>query len=305
MPISLNPPNSTFKLKTGLKNVYISSLIDINEDDTGIIKKPFLDYKDMRPMKIEKNFDNGVHRFNIHRYTKYEFFNKDELVFISLDKWEDPYETLFYKGNDSKNGLNIKIACMCCTYERVEGEEASWKRSMCEGKVNAIRISYNFNAFCNVLEQIAKDNNVRFYITVADYSNSIEQLKTASKSIAFTSEKKYISYLTLKRKAFAYENELRIFIVGKHLSFDNGVVKVRLLREINNLYDSITLPPMQPMSRENVKFEFYSELQFLQNLALRKQLEESFPSSSIHQCHLYELGESTLEKRYKKGIKNP
>ena len=251
-------------------------------------------------MKITKHFNKSNHRFNVHRYTKFSYFNKNELVFIPLDKWEDPYETLFYVGNNINNNLDIQLACMCCTYERVEGEEASWKRSMFNGATDIIRISYNYNALCQVLDDIGKQTGLTFYITVVDYSNSIEQLKGV-KSPVFKSIEEYISYLTLKRKAFTYENELRIFVVGSKLDFDvNGILKIKVPAGYSNLYDFITLPPLKPICRDNVLHDFYSELQFLENLPLRKKLEGQFPSNIIHQCRLYELKKSSLERKYKR-----
>lgn len=303
MAIQLNLPSKTFVPYHGSTNVYVSEHLQIDGNNCGIIQKPFLDYQEMRPITIPKHFNNNTHRFNVHRYTKFSYFNKDELVFIPLDKWEDPYETLFYVGNNINNNLDIQLACMCCTYDRVEGEEASWKRSMYNGSTDTIRISYNYNALCQVLDKIGKQTGLRFYITVVDYSNSIEQLKGV-KNPVFNSVEEYISYLTLKRKAFTYENELRIFVVSKKLDFDiNGILKIKVPVDNDNLYDSITLPPSKPISRDNVLHDFYSELQFLKNLPLRKELEKLFPPSTICQCRLYELEKSSMERQYKSNKK--
>lgn len=287
----------------GNGKVFVSDLLKIDPNNCGIIRKPFVDYQEMKPIWIEKHFNKTNHRFNVHRYIRFCYFNQDELVFIPLDKWEDPYETLAYVGNDINNNLNIQLACMCCTYERVEGEEASWKRSMCNGYTDIIRISYNFQSLCQALDCIGNENDVRFYVTVADYSNSIEQLK-GIKNHSFASEEEYISYLTLKRKAFAYENELRIFVVGNQLNFDkNGVLKLKLPKGDGGMYEAITLPPIKPFSREQAKYDYYSELQFIENLNLRRELEKIFPSGNIHQCRLYEIKESTLERKYKRNMK--
>lgn len=299
--IPLNQPTAKYGNLPGMNHVFISSHIHIKNDNTGFINKPFVDYDKMKPVMLKYTFNKGTHRFNVHRYTKFNYFNKDELVFLPLDKWDDPYETLFYVG-DVQTNLNIQIACLCCTFERVEGEEAAWKRSTYNCNEPVIRISYNYNALCDVLEQIAVRYNVRFYITIADYSNSIEQLKGAKKGMYFSNEVDYINYLTLKRKAFAYENELRIFAVGKNLPWMNDICKFSLPKE-HSIYDAITLPPLTPLSKNDPRP--YSEVQFLNNLSIRQELEKCFLSKQIHQCHLYELGDSSLERKYKNSKQKP
>lgn len=299
--VALNQPTATYGNLPGMNHVFISSHIHIKSDNTGFINKPFVDYDKMKPVMLKYTFNKGTHRFNVHRYTKFSYFNKDELVFLPLDKWDDPYETLFYVGNDVKNNLDIQIACLCCTFERVEGEEAAWKRSTYNCNEPVIRISYNYNALCDALELIANQYDVEFYLTIADYSNSIEQLKGA-RGISFTSKEEYINYLTLKRKAFAYENELRIFAVGKDLPWVNDICKFTIPDD-TSLYDAITLPPLMPLSKSDPRP--YSEEQFLDNLSIRQNLESSFPSYKIYQCHLYELGRSSLEKKYKNQKNKP
>lgn len=300
--VALNQPTATYGNLPGMNHVFISSHIHIKNDNTGFINKPFVDYDKMKPVMLKYTFNKGTHRFNVHRYTKFSYFNKDELVFLPLEKWDDPYETLFYVGNDVNNNLDIQIACLCCTFERVEGEEAAWKRSTYNCNEPVIRISYDYNAFCSALEQIANLYGVEFYITIADYSNSIEQLKRA-RGISFTSKENYINYLTLKRKAFAYENELRIFVVGQKLPWMNNEICKFSLPKVPSLYDAITLPPLTPLSKSDSRP--YSEVQFLNNLSIRQELEKYFLSSQIHQCHLYELGESSLEKKHKSSKRKP
>lgn len=296
--IPLNQPTAKYGNLPGMNHVFISSHIHIKNDNTGFINKPFVDYDKMKPVTLKYTFNKGTHRFNVHRYTRFSYFKSDELVFIPLDRWDDPYETLFYIGNHVQNNMGIQIACLCGTYECVEGEEAHWKRSTYQCYEPVIRVSYNFNKLCEVLELVASKHNVRFYITIANYSNSIDQLKGA-KGTTFTSEEDYINYLTLKRKAFAYENELRIFVVGESLPFNKHGVCVFNLPQEADLYDRITLPPLKPLAKSDPRP--YSEVQFLENLSIRMNLEASFPSNKIHQCHLYELGDSTLERRYKKN----
>lgn len=297
--IKLNIPTATtYGTIAGRSHVCVSSHIHIKKDNTGFIEKPYFDYDSMKPITLKYTFNKGPHRFNVHRYTKFSYFKSDELVFIPLDRWDDPYETLFYIGNDVQNNMGIQIACLCCTYERVEGEEAAWKRSAYQCDEPIIRVSYNYDKLCEVLEQIAAKHNVRFYITIANYSNSIEQL-IGAKGRSCKSESDYINYLTLKRKAFAYENELRIFVVGKSLSFNKDGVCAFCLPEVLDLYDSITLPPLMPLAKSDPRP--YSEVQFLVNLSIRMNLDDIFSSDKIHQCHLYELGGSSLERKYKKN----
>lgn len=306
--ITLNNPTATYATKSGKPHVYVSSHIIEHNGKVIRVEKPYYDYETGKPILRDVPFMNGIHHFQVHRYTKFSYFVKSmekfsqgvvTLPFLTLDKWDDPYETILYRADN--HNLGIQLACCCCTCERVEGEEASWKRNQTAYNDPVIRISFNYENLCDVLEQIGQKCNVKFYITIADYSNSIDQLKGLSKR-SVTSVEEYINLLTLKRKAFAYENELRIFVVGRNLQLNGGLFVAESPKcDVKKLFDAVTMPPLPPYSRDNALYEHYSDVQFLNNLFIRKMLEKWLPSQKINQCRLYEINKSKAESHYKKG----
>lgn len=280
--LKLNIPNSDFR-KIG-SNLYVSELIDIKSDGSGTVHKPMLDYGSMEPKKIPYVYDTGDHMFHVHRFMKYshlqDSLNKGgiSLCFVSPKEWPDPFEQLLY---DEQKPL----VCMCCTYERTEAEEAGWNRSN-NGNEPYVRVSYNYSKMCELLQDYGKRNNISFYITIADYCNSIEQILGARNKVIKTI-KEYISLLSLKRKAFAYENELRIFAFGENLK-DKDLFKVDLSCSPKDLISFITLPPYPPFTREDDRFPYYSAIQYIHNLGMRKKLEKYLNSKNVWQSHLYE-----------------
>lgn len=280
-PLPPNFPNSSFKQVK--PNLFVSDLIDIKPNGTGTIYKPLLDYGSMLPTKHPYIYNGGTHMFHIHRFMKFNYLKKSlnsnsvSLVFISPDKWLDPFEHLLYNAQKP-------LTCMCCTYERTEAEEAAWNRSKFENDP-FVRVSFDYNKFCDFLSTYGSQNNVSFYVTVANYSNSIEQIRNAQKLPVPTSDA-YVNLLSLKRKAFAYENELRIFAIGGKTN--NGLLEVKLNCKPSDLISFITLPPYPPFSKEDVRNPYYGAIQYIHNVGMRKEIEKYFSVSSIWQSHLYE-----------------
>jgi len=159
-----------------------------------------------------------------------------ELVFVSPEKWRDPFERRFYKTDYRRLGFSRPdIACMCSSSRSSTNEEASWK--MYSG-VNdkPLRLSIDYTILCKVLDQYAEDNNCKVYIGNVIYDfmkKEIESLhKPSGKDHAtlfpdsFDIEH-YLSLMLIKRLSFQFENEVRLFIVReKPLDMQQGLLKI-------------------------------------------------------------------------------
>jgi hypothetical protein len=237
-------------------------------------------------------------------YFKEEIQN-NKLTFISPLLWKDPYETIFFEKNKIIKGDTFNLWCICSAYDSVSNEESAWLRSNFNNVSNdvndkIIRVSYSFDKLCQVLENISNysKNQVEFYISIIDYSQSKDTL-IKKKGMLINSIDDYLNLLSLKRKAFFYENELRLFAVTKTPAFNNKTnveiddifkanYNVNCSCSLSDAIFSVTMPPMEPFKRTDARFSEYAKFQDLYNLDLRIQLIKLIQDTrKIQQSRLY------------------
>ena len=297
----------------GNKHDFVSSFLNYAGSFKATIKKPMLNYNTLKSTFAIKHFQKNVHPFFIHRYLKFSRFeesidtlnNKFNIAFLSPYKWFDPYETLFYEPNLRIGNDSYQIACICCCYDDVESEESAWNRTKLTQNTDEkiVKLSFSLDGLCDSFEKYAvqtnQENNMdlNFYFSVVDYSQSKTQMITSNKPIFYKNVDEYINIMSLKRKAFAYENELRVFVVAKnsHDFFDkNGAVSISTPLTTLPLL-KVTLPPKSPVLRTTPEYCLYSKLQDLENYALRCKIKKHFPNVSIYQSRLYQIGNNTSQ----------
>jgi hypothetical protein len=139
-----------------------------------------------------------------------------------------------------------------------------------------------------MLSEIAQENTCQFYLSVADYSQSKDNMLVSNIKTMYSSIEKYIKLMSLKRKAFAYENELRIFAVFEGIKQPlNNVESFKLCsKKYSEIINHITLPPLQP-NKSIIKVFDYDKLQEAKNAPIKKMLEESLPIVKIQESRLY------------------
>lgn len=140
----------------------------------------------------------------------------NKLTFISPEKWEDPFEKLIFRQTVKTEDQNVySVACLCMSYDRIENEEAAWNRSGSDIS-SVVRVEFSFN---KLVKELAKQKDYEFYFSVVDYSLPRRDIISVSRyyqNNGFSNIHEYLNALSLKRKAFAYENEIRLFIVKKN-----------------------------------------------------------------------------------------
>lgn len=200
------------------------------------------------------------------------YFNRDaasyRLSFVSPALWNDPFEKLFYIESIQIGQINYSIRCICLTYDWIESEEAAWLRSGENSEV--VRVEYDFEKLCSELN---KTKDAKFYFSVVDYS--LPRKEIVKQSNAFKRGKwkpnsidEYLNVMSLKRKAFTYENEIRLFMV-KEQSIDGDIT---CLSYCDSPIVSVCLPPKR-----------------LSPIELVEQAEERY-GIKVQHSHLYDLG---------------
>lgn len=287
-----------FRMKS--THVYVSD--DLYKDYNGnvTVKKWISDYEKAYPKEIDIHFPasgkKAWHPFYINRYIPFSHFKSDidnkRLTFVSPILWEDPFENVFYDENLTIKNKKVNIACVCATYDYVDGEEAAWKRGESNKEDKTIRVSLDFEKTCYLLEQIGGSNNCIFYISIVDYSQSKDSLIKKNTPLYNTVDD-YIKVMSLKRKAFAYENELRILAVSDNNFGQNPPSSKDLIhfpidtKDYISAIEKVTLPPLRPFKRNDARFKLYKTMQDNDNLNLRTELSKILPNTTINQSQLY------------------
>ncbi|MBQ8602470.1 MAG: DUF2971 domain-containing protein [Bacteroides sp.] len=150
--------------------------------------------------------------------------NSHLLGFVSPESWYDPYETKYL--NTDYTALNgyrqPKIYCFCARMDNLN-EEASWKIYKKENEP-LLRMSIRAIDLLLAIDKFAKENDCDVYFSKVDYrlkKKEIDELYLPSSpyhSEFFNNldDKQYVRIMSLKRWAFNYENEYRIFIIPRN-----------------------------------------------------------------------------------------
>ncbi len=146
-----------------------------------------------------------------------------KMVYVEPSHWYDPFEKLFYEADYSALDFDKpKVFCSCFT--RKSTNEAAWIMYSHFRKGLASRsakLELDPIVYYDFLESYGRLTNSQIYIANVDYSLSEKtikelHLKTSKKHDKYFRDfslKKFIRLLLIKRKAFEYEQEIRIFIV--------------------------------------------------------------------------------------------
>lgn len=238
--------------------------------------------------------------FTLYKYIPYNRLissvEQSELVFVSPQTWIDPFERRFWKTDYSKRYNGFKqpeIACMCLTTKSSTNEEAAWKM-YADSTDKALRISIRKKQFFANLEAFAIDNDCKVYIGKAIYDydrktiiglhNQINEF--FPQNINDFSIEHYLSLMCLKRKSFAFENEIRIFIVKDKLNWAGNLVKVPM--QINkNLIPRIIIGPLKPFSNNDPRKSLYNIVQNTEKEVYKSNLIRAINGCDIQQSQLY------------------
>lgn len=148
------------------------------------------------------------------------------MVYVEPSHWYDPFEKLFYEADYTALGFDKpKVFCSCFT--RKQTNEAAWIMYSHFRKGLASRsakLELDPIVYYDFLESYGRLTNSQIYIANVDYSLSektikglhLKKSKKHDKYFRDFSLEKFIRLLLIKRKAFEYEQEIRIFIVKEN-----------------------------------------------------------------------------------------
>ena len=240
----------------------------------------------------------------VFKYMPLERFIKSierkELVFVSPETWYDPFEQIYHGIDCSTKGYNCEdIACMCVSEKSSTNEDASW-RTYAGSNNKTVRLSIDKKALFDLLDNYANNNGCSFYFGRANYSFEKKEikdlyLKKSKHHQEFFPQKMkrehYLSVMLLKRKAFSYENEVRIFLVKDTIEFDdkdNKLVKIDCDYKTTRLVSKVILSPYPPVRELNAASKLQQSINTTESSEIKKVLEPML-GCKILQSQLYKV----------------
>lgn len=214
----------------------------------------FVPFDGLKNCFVNKNKDRMTMKWfdrpdpTISRYMPYITFKKSVndncLLFVSPEKWTDPFEKIYLHAHLSgfpniKDFIPPKVACLCFTRHLTGNSDAFWKSFKKDINQQLVRVEFSLKSL--LVQLCSKLKNIHIYVSAIDYS--LEQQKIKQPSLFLPSiinlndnkkidqEELFIKMLSYKRMSYEYENEIRIFLVpngNKEIQFqDNGVFRIK------------------------------------------------------------------------------
>jgi len=164
--------------------------------------------------------------------------------------WKDPFEKWFieakYQVNNKEEDfpLKCKLFCSCITQTRTS--EAHWN-NYSKGQIG-ISFIINREELVKVLETHTKQYDVYIgkvkYIKTNDFKKKISKIPGIGtiQPVILSNHELLIKLLLLKRIAFTYEDEIRIIVVKKNKTKENGI-KLPYTIQPSDLIEGITIDP--------------------------------------------------------------
>ncbi len=261
------------------ERVFVSDKIQY--DDAGTMVTKVLGEKEL---EIAPEWSMTIFRY-MSFSRLYTEINEKTITFISPQEWEDPFESAFF-------GLikQYDVKCLCFTYNGSIGEEWAWKAYMKEEQL--VRIEIIFKNFVELLSNAAcsEKGSWNFYVTVCDYTMDKKDIvscyKNATKFNRLLSLEEYLNLLSIKRKAFANEREIRIFAVSDSNSKDYKSIMSFNNIDYKEFISRVLLEPL-PSFQDSLRRKYYSKLQQIHNEGIRNFFKKMGINSP--QSRLYEI----------------
>ncbi len=225
--------------------------------------------------------------------------DKGELVFVSPETWYDPFEQLYYGIDCSSKGYNTEeIACMCVSEKSSTNEDASW-RVYADSSNKTVRISIKRDVLFDLLNTYAARIGCTVYIGKVEYKYEKKEIRAIHKmsspfyTLYFPNRMKrehYLSLMLLKRKAFSYENEVRIFLVKDSIPFDgNRIITIPCDYRATGLVSNVMLSPYPPIREKgDIAHKVRQKINDTESNAIKEVLYDKL-GCTIQQSLLYKV----------------
>ncbi len=248
-----------------------------------------------------------------NKYLPYNYFKQNiksnKIVFVSPETWRDPFEQIYFSAKNYKKYGYTKpqLFCMCLTENSSQNEDAAWSLYQNGSNEKIIKTTFNAYEMLKQLDDYCIKKNFTIYIGKVNYSFASNDISSLSKpstprkgknknhDIFFPKNFKnenYCRLLLLKRKAFEFEHEVRLFLINDNKSqFCNNYYFDDIPFKYNDYtIDTIKIAPLQPFPYNDLNRNNYNKIQRMEENIYKKEIKELLPSmapSKIRQSALY------------------
>jgi len=222
--------------------------------------------------------------------------DKKELIFVSPETWYDPFEQLYYGIDCSSRGYNTEdIVCMCVSEKSSTNEDACWR--VYAGTNNkTVRISIEQDRLLQLLDSFSENNGYEVYIGKVNYDFEKEDIKKIHNTSSplyneyfpiVMKVEHYLSLMLLKRSAFKYENEIRIFLVKKTIS--ERLLRIPCNYKVTRLVSNVMLSPYPPVRQsDDLAYKVRERMNNIESAQLKSVLKDKV-GCRIQQSLLYKV----------------
>lgn len=198
--------------------------------------RKFPELQNVEILDDDLELDCGESGIRVYRYMPFAYAEEtvasNEIMLVSPEKWEYPFERRFFNGNYSKLGFAPKpLACGCFTTEHGINEAAAWK--FYGAGSTGVQLTIDFEKLLDSLDRYAQKIGAKVYVKKAEYRYEKAELESAGtdsflKGVNLESfgDRNFVRLAGLKRRVFAFENELRVVVYGEKVALDNGLLKI-------------------------------------------------------------------------------
>lgn len=270
--------------------IWISTRIELDKRNdmaviNGIDRQKTIPLSQMRFFKFMK-----IKRF-------LQVFQNKALPFMSPSTWYDAYDKRLYDAA-FMSPMFQRIFCFCCSYSFANDTEAMW-RMYGQPWDTIVRVSMNFQNLLDSLNDFSREKDLDIYVSLIDYSLEQKQIRglvNRYANLPNVSIPEWISLMSLKRKAFSYEHEIRFSIVthsdATNTYINRDLFSCPVLCNNRPIVTQVTLPPIDPSKKWLEDIASILELQGYSqqnNIAKAKaSLQAVIPPILIKQSRLYE-----------------
>lgn len=217
-------------------------------------------------------------------FSRFEDSIKNNYIyFASPDEWEDTFEHLFpTKVNVEEEG-SVVIRCTCFTMTDFGNEEGFWKLYSIDKNEPVVAVTYNVKALFKELDKIGH----KFYLNGVSYMPRTKIIEKLEENKETASLNDYLQLLSYKRFAFGHEQELRLFVVKEEENSDESLNEIDNFRKVHidyskNVIESVTMPPLKPLSKTEVDYNNYETKQDESNKKLKNDLSILIKENGIN-----------------------
>ena len=234
---------------------------------------------------------NGIKDNRVLAVTKYtklsdleKSVNDSTFYFGSPFDWLDPFELFFFQSQmnitNEEEPVTIHASCFACN--DIENEEGFWQIWSIGEEEPIIRVTYNVEKLLESLNR-QSNNQYDFYLAGMEYATRENIKKQQSEQQnSYNTIDEYINKLCLKRNAYKYENELRLFVKK---SANNNLLNKTIINNIDyndGIIAEITLPPAKPFGNSHPAKDKMKGYQDCVNSSTKQRLQNLVDNGNLN-----------------------